>query len=733
MDAVSAIEVHTEALSGASQRVIRLEAREETFALYEVKVALLIDVAPLSRDLIGRSASVHLTTTLGRERFWHGIVWSVRARPRAQNDVLLELSIAPRTCALSLGRDSRIFRNQNVPAVVEDVLRRGGIEGAARAWHLTEALPTHDNIVQYGESDYAFVRRILAEEGLAFAIQNGAEEERIVFFDSPRGAEPAEVIDTLQYSPTSVRNLESVFDVEEGHCVVPRRAALRDWDVRRSDIPRRAGAGTDRSREVYLHPGGFAEESDGNRRAARYLEALRSRRRTIRARSDVPWLEPGRLFRIEGHDRVELNEQFFLLSVAHRCERGEDAGDVFAFENELEAIPAPTPYRPDPRPWRPRAIGLQSAFVTVPGPLEHHSDDLGRFKVRFPWDRSGILDAESSTWCRVGQQQLPGPMLLPRVAFEVDVACEHGDPDRHLITGHRYNAEQPPPYPLPSAGAITSWQSRTLYGGLGANEVRFDDSAGREEMYFHASLHQRGIVEHDAVRRVANHENVIVGIRQSLTVTRDFVSVVGLDRTVAVGRNQGLRVDESYSDAVGQDERVTCNRRRLKTGGDLTENVRRDRTCTVGPIRVVGVFGDYAHRTVRDSTTTVGALWAERVSGDRVSRVRGDRTETVAALKLIEVGSFRASGGSGIDETYSSLTVEVGGARSDAADSNARWRATGELRSTAPNISVTATSSLTIAAGACTITLASSGTVTLHGPRVNLRNAQAIGSQVRVN
>ncbi len=397
------------------------------------------------------------------------------------------------------------------------------------------------------------------------------------------------------------------------------------------------------------------------------------------------------------------------------------------------AIPAPTPYRPSPIAGRPRATGLQTAFVTVPAGLEHHSDELGRFKVRFPWDRSGIMDAESSTWCRVGQLQLPGPMVLPRVGFEVDVACEQGDWDRHLVTAHRYNAEQLVPYPLPESAATSSWQSRTLYGGPGSNEVRFDDTAGVEELFMHASMNLRALVLHDAVRRVTNDERVMVGIHQALTVTEDFVAVVGGHRTTAIGRNHALRVEESYSDSVGQDERVTCGRRRLETGGDLTENVRLDRTSTVGPLHVVGAFGDYAHRTLGDSVTRVGALWAEIVAGDRTSRVRGNRTESVAALKHIEAGTFRLNAQGSVQTTFSEMEVEVGGDRSEAADELARIASGEALHATASNISVTATSSLTLCAGSCTISLASSGTVTLHAPRVNLRNADSIGSQVRVN
>ena len=732
MDEVVEIEIHTGALSGLPHRVLELEAREALFELYEVEVTLLIDEPPEARTLLGEPITLTLRTTEGRERHWHGIVWSVATQPRAQHDSVLRLTITPRARRLALGLDSRIFRNQHVPAVVDDVLRRAGLPDGAWSWDLSATLRPHTNIHQRNESDYALCRRLLAEEGLAFAVQNTTTDERIVFFDSSRGLPALAESDTLHVSARGSDRLDGVFDLREQHRVTSGQVTLRDYDARRPDRPWHASE-TSHGPEVYLHPGGFNDERAGQQRAARYREAHELGRRTILGASDAPWLEPGRRFRIEGHDRLELNEELLLVSVTHRCARGETERGSFAFESRFEAVPAATAYRPSPMMARPRAQGMQPAFVTTPPPLEHHSDDLGRMKVRFPWDRSGILDAESSTWCRVGQQQLPGPMVLPRVGFEVQIDCEQGDWDRPMVTGHRYNAEQLVPYGLPARAALSAWQSNTLYAGLGANELRFDDTAGVEELYFHASMNARSVVEHDAVRRITNDEQVTVGIRQALTVTEDFVAVVGGGRTTAVGRNQSLRVDASFSEGVGTDERVISSRRRLEVGGDLAENVRGDLTRTVGPIQVLGSLGALAHRTLGDSVTTVGTAWIERVGKDRTSHVRGNRTEQVAALKLIEAGSFRLDAASGFEQRFTELELKIEEDASRAAESLLRVVAQGALEVVAKTVTITASDQLTITAGACAITLASSGSVTLEGPRVNLRNAQSIGASVRVN
>lgn len=737
MDEVVDIELQVEALGGLGVRVLELRVEESLFDVYRVSVDALIEGPPDLDEIIGDTASVKLTTRQGRERYWHGLVWSAQLKPRLDHDASLRVIVAPQLRILSLGRDSRIFRDQSVPAVVEDVLHRGGLTSEGWDWHLTERLPPHRNIHQYNESDYDFVRRLLAEEGVSFAIQNDVTAACVRFFDSASGLGPIPESDALHYQPDRLNRLDGVFELRERLRVRPGSTTLRDFDFEHpeEDLHLESESQEEWGPDVYLHPGGFehADMHAGARRAQRYLEGLRLDRRRISGRSDVPFMEAGRLFHIQGHERIDLNDSLLVVDVAHRCWKAEGERGAFAFENEFHAIPAATPHRPSPLRARPRAPGLQTAFVTVPDGLDHHCDVFGRAKVRFPWDRSGITDAENSTWVRVGQLQLPGALILPRRGFEVHLDFEQGDWDRPCIVGHGYNAEALVPYPLPDRAPVSSWQSDTLYGGPLANEVRFDDTAGSEEMFLHASMNMRKVVEHDSVLRVTTTENVRVGIHQALTVTGDYTSVVGGGRTTSVGRTQALRVDQSVAEGVGGSERVTANRRRLEVGGDLVESVGGDLTRTIGPLYIVGALRAYAHRTLGDSLTTVGALLSEQVGKDRLTRVRGDLTESVAALKHVEAGSVRISTGAGLEATLADLELEVAEDRSDSADNALELSAGGDMALTAKQISVTASNQLTISAGSCEITLSASGQVSLRAPRVNLRNADSIGSQVQVN
>ncbi|RZO66330.1 MAG: type VI secretion system tip protein VgrG [Sandaracinaceae bacterium] len=737
MDAVIEVSLQVDLLSGLDLHVIRVEARERLFEVYEVTVDCLVDDPVELERLLGESASVRLATRQGRARHWHGIVWSAEIAAGVGGDNVMRIVVTPDLRRLALGRDCRVFRDLTVSEIVDDVLRRGGLSDDSWGWHIGERLPAHTNVHQYNESDYAFVRRLLAEEGLSFAVENDTASARVRFFDSVSGLSPLPHAAALQYQPTRLGQLDTIFDLRERFAVTSGSTALQDHDLERPGeaLAVELADSLEWGPEVYLHPGGFdhARAQGGATRAGRYLQALRRDRRVIAGRSDVPYLEPGRLFHVQGHDRVNLNDELQLVAVTHRCRRGEYERGAFDYQNEFEAIPCAFPHRPSPRRGRPVAAGLQHAFVTTPSGLDHHCDVYGRVKVRFLWDRSGVMDAESSTWARVGQLQLPGSLVTPRVGFEVLVDGEQGDADRPCVVGHVYNAETPLPYSLPGHATVSSWRSDTLQGGQGANEVRFDDNGGGEEMLLHASMTMRELVEHDAARRVTSNEDVRVGVHRALTVTGTFTSALSGDRDLTVGRTQSVRVGGDLSGQVGGSVRLTSGHRRIEVARDLVESVGGDLDRTVGPLFVLGALGSYSRRTVGSSTVTVGTVQTEQVAGDRVARVQGDAVEEIAALRYLEVGSLRLSAGAGLDARFANLEVEIGADVSGSASDGVELSAGSDLTVTAETVSITATNQLTVSAGSCELTLSASGQITLRAPRVNLRNADSLGSMVQVN
>lgn len=734
---IRAMNLESDVFAGSRPPVLDIVCRERLFEVGTCTVRVVLEHAPEGDRLLGAEASARLSTEWG-ERAWHGIVTSVGVQPRPRGDFVVRLDLRPHFALLELGRDSRSFQNRTVQQIVEEVLTRAQMPAGSWTWSLAEPLRAHRNVHQYGESDLAFVRRILAEEGLSFAIENDDTAARMVLFDSLDAARPIEGVDALEVFAEGVGDRDGLIELEEEHCVTAGSITLQDVDL---DYPRqldrvRARASAGAGPQVYVHPAGIESsesEASRGRRATRALEALRRDRRVLRGRSGVVFLAPGRTALVQGHERVDLNDSLLLVEVSHRAVCDEIDGS-FDYENVLVGLPPEVVPRPDRGGAGPRVGGLQPALVTAPSGLEHLSDELGRVRVRFRWDRSDSADALSSTWCRVGQPQLPRPQVIPRAGFEVDVDFEQGDGDRPTVVGHRYDAERLPPYSLPAHSARSAWQSATLSGGPLANELRFDDTRGAEEVYVHASMISRTLVEHDAVRRIEHDEQVQVGLRNALTVTQTHTAAVQEDFRLSVGRTIGLWVGRNLADAVQEQSRVSCSRRRLETGGDLTEQVQGNLTRTIGPLQIVAGISSLGHRTLGDSRTSIGTAMLEVVGGNRMLSVRGDLTERVSALKLIEAGAFRAVVTSGYDNGFSELELEATEAdRTDHAERDARLAADGDLALHAEHISVTATDQLSISAGSCEIVLASSGEVTLRAPRVNLRNADAIGSIVEVN
>ncbi|MCA9608449.1 MAG: type VI secretion system tip protein VgrG [Myxococcales bacterium] len=728
--------VELDAFSGHPAPILDIQCTERLFELGTCRVRVVLEDAPEGERLLGVDASVRIQTELG-ERAWHGIVTSVGLTPRPNGQYVVRLDVRPRFALLELGRDSRLFQHRTAQQIVDDVFVRAGMPRGTWTWSIAESLPVHRNVHQQAESDYDFVRRLLAEEGLSFAIENDDAGSRMHIFDSLDALRPVAEVDALEYRGVGVGGRDGLLELEEEHRVTSGSVALQDTDIEHPrDLERaRASASEGPGPQVYMHPAGFeprASQPLRTRRATRVLEALRRDRRVLRGRSGVMFLEPGKRCLVQGHERVDLNESLLFVEVVHRSIAAEVGGSI-DYSNELVALADEVMPRPDHvMPVAP-SRGLEPGIVTAPAGQEHMSDDLGRVRVRFRWDRSGSDDAQSSAWCRVAQPQLPRPQVIPRAGFEVDLDFEQGDGDRPTIVGHRYNDERLVPYPLPAHAAQSAWQSATLTSGPLANELRFDDTQGAEEVYFHASMNARAVVRHDAVRRVVQDERVQTGIRRALTVTRTYTEAIERNLSTTVGRNLGLWVGRNLADAVGEQERTTCARRRVETGGDLTETVRGDLTRIVGPLQIVAGLSSFGHRTLGDASVRVGTAVLDLVGGSKMLSVRGDLTEEVSALKLVEAGAYRVVVTSSFESTYAELRLETQTDRTDHATQDARLASDADLTLNAEHVSVTGTDQLSISAGSCEIVLAASGEITLRAPRVNLRNADAIGSIVEVN
>ncbi|HLL01404.1 MAG TPA: type VI secretion system tip protein TssI/VgrG [Myxococcaceae bacterium] len=673
-----------------------------------------------------------LTGDEAPERCFHGLIYAASVEAYIPEHFRVRLEVGSRLHLLELGQQVRLFQKKSVREVVELLLKEADISPDAQSWILSDPPPQRDALTQYNESDYAFARRLLAEEGIVFAVRNDDVAETLAFFDGPDGLEKILGEPTLLDRAGTRTDENTVLQVSERHGTTPDAVMVRDYDAKRPsvDLSHREEAQGARGREVYVHPGRFEELEDGKRLARRSLERLQALRVLREGTSDCPFLEPGRTFTLEGHSRLELNGDQLVLSVQHRgaLRRGQEGAPEETYENTFRTIPAERPFRPDVHPARP-AVGVEIAFVTGPAGMELHGSERGEVKVRFPWDRSGITDDRSSPWLRVGQLALGGSMIVPRVGFEVLVDHEKGERDRPLVTGHLYNGEAPPPYALPDHATRSSIQTATTGGGPGANELRFEDGSGGEEIFLNASHDLTVSVEHDTNFRVVVDETTEVGSNRTVSVGANHSLQVGGSRTLEVGATQKINVGGDLSDAVGGDSQVQVGgTRKLTIGGDFTENTTGSLERTVGGLQSVTGIRGVERKVVGSAKTTVGAAWLEACADSRSTTCGTARIETVGALKMVKAKTVAVSCGVAYAMNAVAEKVQCGGNRVDKAGAALAITAGGGLSVKADNINITGESKVVLRVGGSVVEVTPTG-VKIKSSNIQLKGVKKLGSK----
>jgi|SRR5215472_391193 len=681
--------------------------------------------------LIGQKVALVIRTgDQGGERRFNGVVLAAEVASPQPERFHLHLEVGARLELLKLGQTTRIFQKKDVREIVRAVLEESGLDKESQSWKTSASYPKREFVTQFNESDFAFIARLLSNEGIGFAVRN-EEQDAVVFFDGEDGLAPLAHEPVLADRDHSQLGENRILQLRDKRAAVCDAVMVRDYDFKRPalDLSAREKASGSQGREVYLHGLGFNEMSHGKRLARAALERLRVGARVHHGESDSPFMEPGRTFTVQAHARNELNAEHCLIAVEHRGKSGAGSGHPEdTYRNEFRAILKGVSFRP-PECAPPVSAGVQVAFVTGASGQELHGDEHGQVKVRFPWDRSGVKDDRSSTWLRVGQLALGGSMIIPRVGFEVVIDRELGDLDRPLVVGHLYNGEAPPPYALPGGASKSSIQTATTGGGAGANELRFEDSAGQEEMFINASKDFTCSAEHDATTSIQENEMEKVGANHTVHVGANHTATVVGSRSVQVSGNQELNVGGDLSDGVGGSSKLDVGAvRRLTVGGDLTENTKGPLSRTVSGLQSVTAITGYQRKVVGQSQTTVGGAWIEASATSRASTCGGTRIETVGGLKMVKAKTVAVNCGTAHVLNAASVKTNIGGNRADDAGAALMLTAGGGLSVKADNVNITGKLKVVVQVGGSTLEL-TPGSVKLKSSSVDLQGVKKLGSK----
>ena len=536
--------------------LFRMRGREELGRPFKYDLELLGTDGGLSGSkLLGQSMTVMIEQQDGRTRHVNGIVTRFDRGGGRGRYALYEVTLRPALWLLSRSRDCRIFAHAAVPAVIKQVLSDHGLDDLRS--QLLGEYPDVDYTVQYRESALDFVTRLMEREGIYYYFRHDEKKHTVVMTDAQHESAPnyAEV-PYYPPDPTHEREEEHLnrWSVSEG--IQPGVYALNafDFEKPKANLAVRTAQPRDHANadfEQYDYSGDYDAVSSGESRSRIRLEALHAQHRQIRAEGNARGLLTGALFTLKNHPQFEQNKQYLVTSEEITFENnGFESGDTgeATLRTAITAIDAKTPFRLPAETPSPIISGPQTAIVVGPQDKEIWTDQYGRVKVQFHWDRLGESDGANSCWVRVAQVWAGarwGAMHIPRIGQEVIVEFLEGDPDQPIITGRVYNADNMPPYGLPENQTQSGIKSHSSKNGTqeNFNELRFEDKKGDEEVFLHA--------EKNLNEKIKADHSTDVGGNQSTSVSGDQSDSVGGNQSLSVTGNQSADIEGSQGVTVG--------------------------------------------------------------------------------------------------------------------------------------------------------------------------------------
>jgi type VI secretion system secreted protein VgrG len=519
-------------LGGDALLLSHMSGRESISDLFSFQLDFLSEMEELPfQSIVGKPLAVSVRLESGAERYFHGIVSRFEQGTSTDRFVAYRAELVPWLWLLTRRSNCRIFQKKSVPDIIRKIL---GELGFSDFRFEIGGYPEREYCVQYRESDFQFISRLLEEEGISYYFEHTAKAHTCVFFDSPVGNPPCANQSFAIYSSASDQGSPSgdVHNLCFERELRPGAYALNDYNFEQPSVSLLSGVaggqciGSSPKLEVYDYPGNFALLPEGTSRVRCRMEAEECASMRVRGQSSCAAFTPGYRFDLKGHYRRECNETYLLTEVWHELveEIGATADSTAAstYENRFTCMPHRVPYRSLRSTPRPIIHGVQTATVVGRPGEEIHVDPHGRVKVQFHWDREGKRDQDSSCWIRCSQLWAGkswGGMAIPRIGQEVVVEFIEGDPDRPLITGRVYNAEQKPPYELPGGANVMGMKSASTPGGGGYNEFSINDTKGKEGMTIHAQYDMSTTTQHDETHTVNNTFTEKIKSNTKITVT----------------------------------------------------------------------------------------------------------------------------------------------------------------------------------------------------------------------
>ena len=562
------------------------------------------------QDIIGKTVAISIVLANGEKRYFNGLI-SRFSQGRGSSDEGGNLRLAGYTATmvpwfwlLTRTADSRIFQNLSVPEIVEKIFKEKGFLDYKNKLHVS--YDKWDYCVQYRETDFNFICRLLEEEGIYYFFEHEDKKHTLVLSDAPEEHKSCPNQKTARYQISAGGWLEedTLLSLEVMQEIKPGKYTLKDFNFETPNTDLQVEALSQKAlgpgeREIYdYYPCGYGKRDAGDQFANIRMQEEEAEITIVTGSSNCRAFTSGYRFKLTDYYRKDMNNKAYVItSLSHSARQGyatEDTISEFSYVNSFKCIPFDVPYRPPRRTPKPVVEGVQTAIVVGPSGEEIYTDEHGRVKVQFHWDREGKKDDKSSCWIRVSQLWAGagwGAMYIPRIGQEVIIDFIEGDPDCPIIIGRVYHGVNKPPYPLPDEKTKSTIKTRSSKGGNESNfnEIRFEDKKGDEHLLIHAEKNQVIEVENDETTSIGHDRTETVGHDEKLKVKNDRTEeILGAQKeTIHKTCTQTIYLSKALSIGAGY---------QISVGGIMNETVVGAKTEEVGGFRLHSVG---LHHTVK--------------------------------------------------------------------------------------------------------------------------------------
>lgn len=574
--------------------LLAFEGEDEYSRLFSYQLEMFSDEPDIkAKDIVGKNVTVQVDFPDEKPRYFNGFISSWTNLGTGPRGTKYSAEMVPWLWFLTKTTDCRIFQEKNVKQIVEQIFTDLGLTDFDTSG-ITGNHPTLEYCVQYRESDFNFVSRMLEKEGIFFFFKHENGKHTLMLADSKSAYKDAEGTDKeVQFTAErvgeerndNIKGWEHQYVMRSGKLMhtdynfkKPNNTRNPTYEILKKNTNSVVKLDNIDKLEIYEFPGEYEEGAVGDELAKARMEEEEAGHDIVKGTSICRSFNPGTKFTVKKHKyKQEEGKKYVITSVAHTARVGSyitggDAAET-TYTNTFTCVPENVVIRAARTTRKPIISGVQTAVVTGPPGEEIWPDEYGRVKVQFHWDREGKMDDKSSCWVRCampGAGRGFGIMSIPRIGQEVVVTFLEGNPDRPLITGCVYNPGQMPSRKLPDNKTMSYIKSNSSPGGSGHNEFQFEDKKGKEQIYIHG--------EKDVNIRCKNNYNLIVGYEKS---DGSFRELIHNKKEAVVKSDQNEKIEGNAKMLVLGDSDTVVKGTKKETTGENHLHVKGDRKTKV--------------------------------------------------------------------------------------------------------------------------------------------------------